>query len=135
MRVKAVTTVAGYITLLITDDGILCCIDDDHYNDTILPGQAYQLGVYLVEKYRPAEAPKESGLPLAVEVLAHKALLDAALVCQRLSREASERRDRALSEGRRTNKLVNAAIIARNEQAKVDACLDCGEAILALVPR
>jgi len=55
----------------------------------------------------------------------HKALLDAAAVCARLSREAGERRDTHLASGDVTR--------ARLEGSAASACLDCGEAILALV--
>jgi hypothetical protein len=56
---------------------------------------------------------------------AHKALLDAAAVCARLSREAGQKRDAYLASGRSEH--------ARIEDRAVSACLDCGEAILALV--
>lgn len=56
---------------------------------------------------------------------AHKALLDAAAICTRLSREAGQKRDRLLASGNPAQ--------ARAEDRAVSACLDCGEAILALV--
>lgn len=60
-----------------------------------------------------------------LSVDAHKALLDAAAVCARLSREAGQKRDAYLSSGN--------PVLARAEDRAVSACLDCGEAILALV--
>lgn len=55
----------------------------------------------------------------------HKALLDAAAICMRLSREAGQKRDHYLASGNPAQ--------ARVEDRAVSACLDCSEAILALV--
>lgn len=77
-------------------------------------------------KFKSSVSRDESiGALKVVSIDSHKALLDAAAICMRLSREAGQKRDQYLASGNPAQ--------ARCEDRAVSACLDCGEAILALV--
>jgi len=50
---KHMTCARTNIVLLVTDSGIKFFVVDDHYNDNLSSEQAYELGIYLVKKFRP----------------------------------------------------------------------------------